>query len=93
MTLRKIWVVIRNLRPDSALGRKANPEQWRRDNYQLADLYDLLLAVNTDGKKERKWYPRPGDIERAEVKDAEKLRKIRESRDRFRQQLAAGGDV
>lgn len=97
MSLRKIWSIIRGLPSDSAVGRTVNPEQWRAEHKILADLWDLTLAVNTvpdkRGRKPAlKWYPRPGDEERAAEKERAQLEKIRAARVRFRKQLVAGGD-
>ncbi len=95
MPLWKVWAIIRNLRPESALHRKVNPDQWRAEHYILADLFDLLAVGNgvvQQGTKNPVKYERPH--ERADRLKREQRRDqiLRESRDRFRRQLQAGGD-
>ena len=94
-TLRDIWQRIKHLPPGSAMDRVVNPEQWRAEHYIQADTFDLLAVsgrVTLAGSSDAPVYERPGGkaIKRAKQKDMD--RKLRESRDRFQRQLAAGGD-
>jgi len=96
MTLRAIWVRIKNLPPGSALSRAVDPEQWRIEHFIAADIYDLIAVANGVVQGHSKTplapYERPGDRAIKKKKQAEIDRKILEATNRFRRQLAAGGD-
>lgn len=77
-TLRKIWVIIQQLPPNSALLRKIVPDQWTATDYLLANVIDVLQNANwqrgADPKKPGPLpspFPRPGETERkqAEAED------------------------
>lgn len=94
-TLRDVWLRIKHLPPGSALSRAVDPEQWRAEHYIAADTYDLIAVsggVKLVGSSDPVAYERPGDKAIKAAKQQEMDRKLRESRDRFQRQLAAGGD-
>jgi hypothetical protein len=93
--LRDTWLRIKHLPPGSALSRVVDPEQWRTEHYMAADTYDLIAVsggVKLTGSPEPVRYERPGDREIKRAKQEAMDRKLRESRERFQRQLAAGGD-
>lgn len=97
MSLRGIWVRIKHLPPGSALSRLVDPDQWRLEHHMIADLYDLTAiaggVTTSETSKTPVTYERPSDQRARVVKEQERDRKIRESRDRLKKQLVVGGDV
>lgn len=61
MTWRELANFIRHLPHDSATHREVFGEaaSWTPDTHALANVFDVLVAVNTEKGKTPKQYPRP----------------------------------
>lgn len=94
-SLREIWVRIKNLPPGSAFSRQADPDQWRVEHELAAATFDLIAVsghVQDKATKATPTFERPAERRQRAAAEQERNTRIAEARDRFRRQLAAGGD-
>jgi hypothetical protein len=83
---RKLQLLIRNLRPDSAFFNAAAPDAarvaaWTPTDYLIADLFDITAKAHFRGPTP---YPRPADQIKAEQERAERYAALAEQAERNR---------